>query len=294
MFTIKTRKKLVSQLQHPLRMKELRDSSGDLMKGTRYQSTESFIVALEEEDVIQIHHITAKNGKTIPIYCSVPLTDVNAYELATSVRPGGYFCNLTAIYHHSLTDQIPNTLYWCHETIVPRKRKRTEKLSDSRIRSAFVKPNRHTSFVIEHNGHDITIIDRERDSDYGVEKVQRRRSPCPIGSRVTTLERTLIDAVVSPQYNGGITSLCDYFRAAGNKLNVARLLEVYRKLNFVYPYAQSLGFLMERTGFRDHAKEIRSAYPPRQRFYVDHSAKTSWFYDERWMIYYPKGLANED
>jgi hypothetical protein len=208
--------------------------------------------------------------------------------------PDGYFCNLTAIYHHALTNQIPNSVYRCHQKLAPDKRRNAARLSDARIRSAFVKPKRHTSFVVRHNAHDIWVIAGTRGFDHGVETVERRHAPCPAGSRVASLERTLIDAVVSPHYNGGLTSLCEYFRAAQKrKVDMERMLDIYRKLDFVYPYAQSLGFFMEQCGMHSQAEELRSAYSPRQPFYVDHGAKTTWAYNERWMISYPRGLVNE-
>ena len=89
-------------------------------------------------------------------------------------------------------------------------------------------------------------------------------------------------------------SLSDYFRAAHRRLDIARMLDIYHRLAFVYPYAQSIGFFMEHCGMPRQAQELRSAYPPRQKFYVDHEAKTTWAYDERWMVFYPKGLVDED
>lgn len=290
MFSTIERKKLIRKLQHPLRMKELIDLAAELIKDTRYQSVANFIAALLDEGIIQEHTMEAPNNRKIPIYSSTSLSDINVYELATSVLPDGYFCNLTAVYHHSLTNQVPNVVYWCHEKLAPQKHRDVEKLSDARIRSALVKPHRHTSFIIQHNAQEILVIAGTRGFDHGVEKILNQHSPCPADSRITGLERTLIDAVVSPHYNGGLTSLCDYFRAAQQRLDMDRMLDIYGKMDFVYPYAQSLGFFMEHCGMQNHAKELRSAYPPRQRFYVDHGAKTTWVYNEQWMIFYPKGL----
>ena len=294
MFSITIRKKLVRKLQRPLRWKELHDNAAELMNGTRYQSVENFIAALKDENIIQVHTIEAENGKKIPICCSLPSAEIDVYELPAATLPNGYFCNLTAVYHHSLTNQIPNSVYWCHEKLMPRKRGGAKNLSNTRIRSAFVKPHRYTSFVIKHRAHDILVVAGTRGSGHGVEEVRHQHSPCPAGSRVTSLERTLIDAVVSPHYSGGLTSLCEYFRAAHKRVDTTRMLDIYQKLDFVYPYAQSLGFILDHCGMKGEAEEVRSAYPPRQRFYVDHGAKSTWIYNERWMLFYPKGLVDED
>jgi hypothetical protein len=294
MFNISTRERLISSLQHPIRLKALQDQAPELMKGTSCQSIDRFITAMEAEDIIQLHTLEARNGKKIPVYCSAPMRDVDAYELVTGALPDGYFANLTAIYHHALTNQVPNSVYWCHETLAPRKRATRASLSDARIRGAFLKPHRHTSFIIHHNQHEILITAGTRGSDHGVEQILQKHSPCTVGSRVTCMERTLIDAVVSPHYNGGVMSLSEYFRAAHGKLDIARMLDIYQKLNFVYPYAQSIGFFLEHCGLAQQAQKLRNAYPPRQRFYVDHDAKTTWAYNERWMVSYPKGLVDED
>jgi hypothetical protein len=294
MFNVATRKRLVRKLQHPLRLKELRNCAAELMAGTRYQSIENFIVAMADEGIIQVHTVESQNGRSIPLYSSQPLAEIDTYELVTSALPDGYFCNLTAVYHHSLTNQVPSAVYWCHEKLGPRAHRRSETLSDARIRSAFVKPHRYTSFVIQHDGCDILITAGTRGADHGVEQVRHKHSPCPTGARVTCLERTLIDAVVSPHYSGGVMSLCDYFRAAHKRLDIARMLDIYQRLAFVYPYAQSIGFFMDHCGMQRQAQELRRAYPPRQRFYVDHEAKTTWAYDDRWMVFYPKGLVVED
>jgi hypothetical protein len=294
MFSIAIRKKLVRKLQRPLRPKELRDNAVEWMNGTGYKSVPNFIAALEDENIIQMHTVESQNGKKIPIYCSRPWAEVDVYELPVAAIPNGYFCDLTAVYHHSLTNQIPNAVYWCHENLAPRKRGGAENLSNARIRSAFLKPHRYTRFVIPHRAHDILVVAGTRGPSHGVEEVRHQHSPCPVGSRVTSLERTLIDAVVSPHYSGGLTSLFEYFRAARKRLNVTRMLDIYQKLDFVYPYAQPLGFMLDHCGMKDEAEKVRIAYPPRQRFYIDHGAKSTWIYNERWMLSHPKGFLDED
>ncbi|MDA0322699.1 MAG: hypothetical protein O2923_08290 [Verrucomicrobia bacterium] len=294
MFTITTRRKITGKLRTPVRPHVLGRLAEELMQGTRYQSTTPFLQALEDEGVVQHHSVKARNGKSISLYGAFPLDDLTPYELAGAVFPEAYFCNLTAIYHHGLTDQVPKAVYLCSETICARQGRVGEALSESRIRSAFIKPSRHTNFVIDFKKHELVVLDRERGSDHGVIAVRRTRSPCPNASRVACLERALIDAVVAPHYNGGVSSLLAYFRAARKKINHTRMMEIYRKLAFVYPYAQSLGFFLEHADMRSHADELRDIFPPRQRFFVDHSAKSSWAYDERWMLYHPEGLVHDD
>jgi hypothetical protein len=147
--------------------------------------------------------------------------------------------------------------------------------------------------VFDFESHDVVVIDRAKESRHGVVEVRRHGTPCPNGSRVTCVERALIDAVVAPHYNGGVASLCTYFRAARQKIKIEKLLELYSKLDFVYPYAQSIGFFLEKSGMQMQASKVHHKFPPHRQFYVDHNAKSSWVYDDRWMLFYPKGLVDE-
>lgn len=296
MFTIAQRQKFVGQLQRPRRLRDLREDVERLMKGTRYQYANSFIQALKDEGVLRMHTLQPKNPnrKAMHVYSSVQLNEIDSYNLAAAMLPDGYFCNLSAVYYHELTNQVPNTVYWCQETSAPRKGRSKQQLTDAQIRAAFIKPRHKTSFVVKQNGHDIVIIERTRGTDHGVVSIRGQQGSWPQGSRVTAIERALIDAVVSPHYNGGVTSICDYFRAAKGRLKTQKLLDIYRRLEFVYPYSQAIGFFMEHAGMPDHAEAVRRVYPPQQRFYVDHSAKSTWAYDDRWMIFHPKGLVDDN
>lgn len=292
MFSTAIREKLVQRLRTPLREQRFRQVAEDILPMTRYRSTIPFIHALLAEGVVRKQILKARNGKTISLYSSHPLEEFGPYELAWAMYPRGYFCNLTAIFHHGLTDQVPNSVYVCHETLQVQHANPAGTPSESMVRSAFIQPHRHTNHVFDFRGPELVVLSRALNSDHGV-VATRNQSPCPVGSRVAGLERALIDSVVAPQYNGGITSLPAYFTAARDKLQIDKLLEIYRKLKFVYPYAQSIGFLLELSGMSEQADRIRKVYPPRQRFFLDHNAKSSWIYNERWMIYSPKEFVDE-
>ena len=78
------------------------------------------------------------------------------------------------------------------------------------------------------------------------------------------------------------------------RIDMAKLIKIYRRLDFVYPYSQSIGFLLDRAGMSKHASVIHKKFPPEHSFFVDHDAKTSWIYDEKWKLYYPAGLVDEN
>ena len=294
MFAPKDKERFVTLFKTPQRQSHIASCAQEAMWGTRYRSVASFIGALKEDGILNAHILKAKNNKTVTIYSSSALDKINPYELAAKMFPEGYFCNLSSIYFHSLTNQIPKTIYICNETISERLKTDADGMNNSLLRSVFIKPNRHTSYVFAVNNCEIVVVDRKKKSDHGVLKIRAHTALLPNNSRITSVERALIDAVVSPQYNGGIVSVYTYFKKARQKMDVKKLMDMYRTLDFVYPYSQVLGFFLDNIGLKNQASDIFNAYPPQFKFFVDHNAKASWSYDEKWKLYYPNGLIDEN
>ncbi len=294
MFSKSIKNKLSEHFSTPVRYKHMQGHAERIIEQTRYSIVGNLIHDLLEDGVVNSYDITAKDGKTVTLYCSRKLDKLNPYAIAQAMFPKEYFCNLSSIYYHSLTNQVPKAIYICYEK-KPAKRKKVNTVNNNELRRAFIKPHRHTKHVYTLNNYKVIVVERRaRISGSGVVESHPPSTLLPNTSRVTCIERSLIDAVVSPQYNGGIVSVYTYFRNARGMLNMARLIKIYRQLDFVYPYSQSIGFLLDRADMSKHASVIYKNFPPERSFYVDHDAKTSWVYDEKWKLYYPAGLVNED
>jgi hypothetical protein len=288
------RKKLNEHFSVPVRYKHLQEHAERIIGQTRYSIVDNLIHNLLKNDIVNTYKLTAKNGKAVTLYCSHKLDKLNPYVIAKAMFPKEYFGNLTSIYYHSLTNQVPKTIYICHEKR-PAKQNKVNTVNNSELRRSFIKPHRHTKYIYTLNDYEIIVAERRaRISGSGVIESHPPSTLLPNTSRVTCIERALIDAVVSPQYNGGVVSVYTYFRNARGMLNMAKLIKIYRQLDFVYPYSQSIGFLLDRAGMSKYASVIYKNFPPKRNFYVDHDAKTSWVYDEKWQLYYPTGLVNED
>ena len=294
MLSKSTRKKLGEHFSSPVRYKHLQEHAEHIIEQTRYSITDNLIHNLLKTGVINSYDISAKDGKTVTLYCSHKLDKLNPYVIAQAMFPKEYFGNLTSIYYHSLTNQVPKTIYICYEK-KPAEREKVNTVSSNELRRSFIKPHRHTKHVYTLNDYEIIVVERRaRNSCSGVVESHPPSTLLPNASRVTCIERALIDAVVSPQYNGGIVSVYTYFRNARNLLNMTRLTKIYNQLDFIYPYSQSIGFFLDKAGMPKQASVIYKKFPPEHSFYVDRDAKTSWIYDEKWKLYYPAGLVNED
>jgi hypothetical protein len=79
------------------------------------------------------------------------------------------------------------------------------------------------------------------------------------------------------------------YKAAKESVSVATLIAVLKKLDYVYPYHQSIGFYLQRAGYErkqyDRLKKLGLNYD----FYLAYDLPERAF-DSEWRLFYPKGL----
>jgi hypothetical protein len=132
----------------------------------------------------------------------------------------------------------------------------------------------------------VTIINGKNTAALGVEEI---RGSSEERLRATNLERTLIDIVVRPTYSGGIFNVLEAYRAAKDRLSTNRLVATLKKLDYVYPYHQAIGFLMERAGYDDRRYALLSQLGFKFEFYLVHGMKDPE-YSTKWHLFFPKGF----
>lgn len=285
-------RQIADLLRVPVRFHELKRLLLAYMPKTPYRKWASFENALKSDGLLHRLKLSAVSGGAMHLYSSVAPENWNPYHVAMALFPNGYFCNLTSIYYHSLTNQVPTKIYVGIETARGKDQKRAGvvQLSDHAIFEAFMKPHRVSQHIYKFHEHEITITERVSRNCIGVETVRGNNRVCPKGSRVTCLERALIDAVIHPQYNGGLSTVIQILRKGLPTVNQRRFYELYDKLDYTYPYWQSIGFLCDKLGFLDMAFAIARRFTAKNKFYLDHLAKTSWEFDPKWMLHYPKDV----
>lgn len=104
--------------------------------------------------------------------------------------------------------------------------------------------------------------------------------------QVTNVERTLLDATISPFYSGGILSVLDAYKQA--KLDLRRMSSIYTSLALTYPYWQRVGFFLDLSGKTELADKWYKFFGKAEiDFYLDHRYNKTWNFDERWRIFHP-------
>ena len=184
---------------------------------------------------------------------------------------------------HGLTDQIPKTVYVNREQS---EKNIGGKLSQAAIDRTFARQQRKSKYIYEYEGWRIVLLSGKFTGRLGVAKM---KGPDGENLEVTDLERTLIDVAVRPAYAGGVFAVLDAFRMARQYVSSERLLRYLRKMAYVYPYHQVLGFYMQRAGYktRDYAglKKAGLSFD----FYLAHGLAEKE-YDSDWRLFHPKGF----
>lgn len=253
-----------------------------------FKSPSELISALTKGEILYEIEMAPQKGAKRYCYCSRP--DPTLYEIVNALWEKTYFCNLTAVYYHRLTNQIPQVAYVAREGIGRNSDLNRKKvlLSDAQIFQAFIKPHRYTSNIYKLKTGSIVLTERVDSDRLGIIRTGKDSKFLPPDSTVTSLERTLIDVCVNPQYNGGVMSVIEYFSEAKNRIDPETLIDIYKKLEFVYPYWQAIGFICDKAELKNAAEAIYRSFKIKNVFYLDHNAKTDWQLDEKWQIKHPR------
>jgi hypothetical protein len=196
---------------------------------------------------------------------------------------GAYLSHGTAVFLHALNDQIPATIYINKEQ--SQKEFGKSELTQGGIDRAFAGKQRESTFVYTDGQRRFVLLagkhtDRLEVSDLrlGDELLE-----------VTRIERTLIDIAVRPVYAGGVFQVLEAFRNAQPRISVSTLLATLKKLDYVYPYHQTIGFYMQRAGYDASQYGRLKALGLDYDFYAAHGIREPE-YSSDWRLFFPKGL----
>lgn len=212
--------------------------------------------------------------------------DVSPYRLAALLWKGAYLSHGSAVFLHGLTDDIPKTIYVNREQ--GPKPAPSGGLTQERLDMAFSRPQRASAYVLPLGEFRIVLLSGKNTGRLEVGETPDPSHPTH-ALPVTRLERTLIDIVVRPAYAGGVLHLLDAFHGASQRVRIPELAATLRRLGYVYPYHQALGFLLEHAGV-----EPSRLAPLREMgldfdFHLAHGMGEH-DYDANWRLFYPKGL----
>ncbi len=211
--------------------------------------------------------------------------EASLYDVLLSLRPGSFLSHYTALQLHELTDQVPKSLYVNAEQ--GRKVARKTTLSQAGIDTAFARAPRVSNNMCVYEGLRVYLLNGKHTGNLGVVD--------SVGAdgariRITDIERTLIDIVVRPVYAGGVAQVLSAFRLARERVSINKLVGMLKRIDYVYPYHQAIGFYLDKAGgYRESQVALLQEIEQTHDFYLTYQMKEK-DYSREWRLFYPKGL----
>ncbi len=220
--------------------------------------------------------------KTLYVWGEVPF-----YEVIQGISAKCYFSHYSAMKVHGLTEQVPKVYFINEEQKLGSWL--AGKLTQATINAAFKREPRKTARVAQTDDYTVMFLNGKNTNNMGVIESDIKGVDTFGRIRVTNIERTLIDCAVRPVYSGGVHEVLKAFRTAGDGVSANRLAATLKKLEYIYPYHQVIGFYLEAAGFPSSFLDLFSRIPMEFDFYLEHGMKSQRYVKE-WRLFVPKWL----
>lgn len=222
------------------------------------------------------------SGKNRTLYS---LKNQDNLTIISGIKGNSYYSFYTALFLHQLTLQIPKTYYLNYEHTTGIQNSMAEiNLTQNAIDIAFSKGQRKSSVIYSFSDNKVVITNGKQTGKLGVIRQESENQ----SFEYTNLERTLIDAVVRPQYAGGIVEVLEAFKLAKNNIDIDKLNKYLEKLAYSYPYHQAIGFYLEKANYKEQdINYFRKNM--KVDFYLTYDIRNK-DYSKTWKLYYPKGF----
>lgn len=245
---------------------------------------QKFVEFLEENGSLrEVKFTFAEAEEDFPKFVRYAWGEVSPLHLAVSLRKHSFLCHSSAAFVLGLTDVVPRRIFVnVEQTPKPSDR---GSLSQKSIDAAFRRPQRQTTQLFNFEGHSVMLLNGKHSGRFEVGDVKFLDDVFTSSK----LERTLVEMTVRPVYAGGVAQVIEAFSRARATASTMKLLAVLKRLDYVYPYHQSVGFYMERAGFKPAQYEKLRELGLEFDFYLSYDMRETG-YDSGWRIFYPKGL----
>jgi hypothetical protein len=251
-----------------------------------YISSDRFLRFLLENTALEQLLIQSTGERDQPDLTRYIWSRSDPFLLGTSLKQRSYCSHSSALVLHGLTDQLPQTFF----VTTPQSRTYPtdkDELVQEAVDKVFAKQQRESQTAYRALGYRYVLLEGAFAQPGDVDEVTLESSRMPVA--VSSLERTLIDIVVRPSYSGGIVQVLEAYKAAYGQIDIGRMNLLLNRLNYTYPYQQSIGFLLSKAGYADSEIEPFLEDVTPIHFYLAYGLAEKVFVP-KWHLYVPRGF----
>lgn len=205
-------------------------------------------------------------------------------ELGFSLLNHSWISHYSALEIHQLANKDTTDLFITQE-LTRKEYNSLNKISQDAVDAAFGKSQRTLNQIFKFKNHRYYLLKTKFSNRLGVINLIYNN----VEISVTNIERTLIDCVVRPAYSGDVNTIIEVFSNARGKLDVTKMYDYLVQLDYIYPYHQAIGFLLEHTGYSAKDWSLFDLKPKHINFYLTYNIKNKYL-NRRWMVYIPEDL----
>lgn len=244
-----------------------------------------------------IHHQFIKNeiitigSRTISFYTTLftshsqmdklPVEDI--IKLVDSIYIKGFFSMTTALYIQDLSNYRPELIFHSQE-LTPKDidtnnaNYQNKDIDQHSIDFSFQnKDYRYTKNIGQYEDYHIISLSPKYTNNVGVVQCG--------DYKVSSIERALIEMVVNVHYFKNFNNLIEIFKPIKEHISIQKIIDILKVFNYIYPYYNSIGFLLEKIGFDKYELEPIKSHVDKLNFYTER-IKESYNYNEYWKVYY--------
>jgi hypothetical protein len=218
-----------------------------------------------------------------PLYCWGKVT---VFEMAQHLRPRAYLSHHSALFLHGLVD-LPLQRLYVNQEQSAKPPVKLPILTQTELDEAFARPVRLAQIQLSYGDYVIVQLQGKWTNRLGV--IERKHRAAGLVA-LTSLERTLLDVTVRPEYAGGVSQVAQAYQRAADRVSISRLLTLLAKLSYRYPYHQAVGFYMARAGnYPPDQLELVRELGTELNFYLAHELRAP-AYNTQWRVFYPADI----